>query len=140
MPVPPEAKAGFERDLHVSLVDLLEKGSALMSQLMIAPSLFCIEISTPPLLVALRCAGDIDIASVDTLERALKASVETGAAALEVDLRAVEFLDGTAIKALLAAQSALAQDGRSLRVRVRPCAAVMFRAVGLADVLNVRPE
>ena len=55
-----------------------------MSQLMVAPTLFCIEISTPPLLVALRCAGDIDIASVDSLERALKASVQIGAAVIEV--------------------------------------------------------
>jgi anti-sigma B factor antagonist len=110
-----------------------------MCQLTMAPSLFCIEISTPPLLVALRCAGDIDIASVDVLERALKASAETGAASLEVDLRAVEFLDSSALKALLAAQDALTRQGRRLRVRARPRVSALFKVVGLNEVLDVLP-
>jgi anti-sigma B factor antagonist len=111
-----------------------------MCQLTEAPSLFCIEISTPPLLVALRCTGEIDIASVDALERALRATVETGATVLEVDLRKVEFLDSSALKALMAAQERLRHKGRRLRVRVRPSAAILFRAVGLAELLDARPD
>jgi anti-anti-sigma factor len=105
-----------------------------------SPSLFCIEITGPPLAVALRCAGEIDIGSVEGLERALRASMETGALALEVDLRAVEYLDSQAMKALVGAYRTLVRDGRTLSVRAQPRAVALFQVLGLTDLLNVRPD
>jgi|RhiMethySRZTD1v2_1073278.scaffolds.fasta_scaffold2780086_1 anti-anti-sigma factor len=109
-----------------------------MCEVMTRPSLYCIEITGPPLAVALRCAGEIDIGSVEGLERALRASVETGAMAVEVDLRAVEYFDSLTMKALLGTYRTLARDGRTLSVRAQPRAAALFHAVGLVDLLNVR--
>ena len=112
----------------------------MMCEAMTSPALYCIEITGTPLAVALRCAGEIDISSIDGLERALRASVETGAMAVEVDLRAVEYFDSLAMKALLAAYRTLVCDGRTLAVRVRPRAAALFHAVGLVELLNERGE
>jgi anti-anti-sigma factor len=101
--------------------------------------LFCIEITTLPLSVALRCAGEIDISNVEVLERALRASLSTGAATVEVDLRSVEYLDSGTLNALLDAYRALAHDGRRMRVRVQPRAATLFEVTGLTRLLDVRP-
>ena len=64
----------------------------------------------------------------------------TGAMALEVDLRAVEYLDSQAMKALLDAYRMLVRDGRTLSIRAQPRAVALFHVLGLADVLNVRPS
>src|SRR4051812_29898051 len=111
-----------------------------MSYLATASPLFCIEITSLPLAVVLRCGGEIDIHHVDVLERALNASVATGASAVEVDLRSVEYLDSGTLHALLDTYRALASDGRRMCVRVRPRAAARFDLTGLTWMLDVRPE
>jgi anti-anti-sigma factor len=51
----------------------------------------------------LECVGEIDLSSVDTLRRALAASIRSGAREVQVDLREVSFLDSSAMDALIEA-------------------------------------
>jgi len=61
----------LKRRRRLSSDPLLRKGHGMRYDQTMSPSLFCIEITSPPLAVALRCAGEIDISSVEGLESAL---------------------------------------------------------------------
>ena len=88
----------------------------------------------------LRCQGEIDLSCANYLERALTASIDSGAPTLEVDLREVRFFDSSAIRALLNANHRLLIRGRRLSLRVQPTARALLRVLKLDQVLNVQPD
>ena len=73
------------------------------------------DTSDHQVLIAVR--GEIDAATVDTLERALNAIFSTDCTAVIVDLAEVSFIDWSGLKALLIARRALSRHDIRLVVR-----------------------
>jgi anti-sigma B factor antagonist len=86
--------------------------------------------------VVLEPSGEIDLATVGDLEDALRAAEATGAARVVVDLAAVNMLDSSGLRCLVAAHERCMQSGQELRIRpgthrLRR----LFEIAGLADRL-----
>jgi anti-anti-sigma factor len=60
--------------------------------------------------------GELDIASTQTLENELSAIETNSPGTLVLDLRRVEFIDSTGLRALIAADERARSDGRRLAV------------------------
>jgi anti-anti-sigma factor len=101
----------------------------------VAPYL-CIETLAQSEGTRLRCTGEIDIANVDLLWRALLRCLVVGAPLVEVDLREVTFLDSRTIEAVLEAYHAFGLDNRRLLVWARPHAARLFHLLGAGRMLH----
>jgi len=61
-------------------------------------------------------AGEIDLATVGQLQTELDTLIEANFARIVIDLRGVEFLDSTALHALLCANTRAEQDGWQLAI------------------------
>ena len=82
--------------------------------------------------------GEVDVAAVPGLERALEAAIETTAGGFVVDLSGVEFMDSSGLLAMLNARGLLAREERALAV-VCPVGPVrqLIEVAGVADLLVV---
>jgi anti-anti-sigma factor len=82
--------------------------------------------------------GEVDVASVPALERALEAALETTAGGFVVDLSGVEFMDSSGLLAMLNARGLLAREARTLAV-VCPAGPVrhLLDVAGVAELLVV---
>jgi anti-anti-sigma factor len=96
-----------------------------------------IERTCRPANVELRCHGEIDLATVASLRRALTGAIASGRPRVEVDLREVRFLDSSALCALLEAHRELARSDRKLSVNASLWGAKLFRLTGLDLVFEV---
>jgi anti-anti-sigma factor len=65
-------------------------------------------------------AGELDIASAPTLERAIEELDAEGAQRVVIDLGGVTFMDSTGLRALLLAHQRTSGDGHQLRLRPGP--------------------
>ncbi|WP_051837972.1 STAS domain-containing protein [Streptomyces sp. NRRL WC-3742] len=96
---------------------------------------------TPPHVVTVTVAGEIDHCNADRVERALENAVTEHGTTVEVDLSAVTFCDCGGLNALLRARQHAMAAGRRLRVRaasrqvVRLCELTDTRAL-LADSIS----
>ena len=83
-------------------------------------------------------SGEVDVAAVPALERALEAAIETTAGGFVVDLSGVEFMDSSGLLAILNARGLLARDGRALTV-VCPAGPVrhLLEVAGVSKLLLV---
>ena len=80
--------------------------------------------------------GDIDITTAPCLEQALDAAIRTSRGAFVLDLTDVEFLDSSALHALLRARALLAREDRALAIVCPPGhARRLFELAGIADLL-----
>jgi anti-sigma B factor antagonist len=82
--------------------------------------------------------GEVDVAAVPKLERALEAAIETTAGGFVIDLSGVEFLDSSGLLALLNARGLLAREERALAV-VCPASPVrhLLEVAGVSELLAV---
>jgi anti-anti-sigma factor len=96
-----------------------------------------LEIQPSPLRGApcLAIGGELDIAGVPQLERALDAAITDSIGAFVVDVRELEFLDSSGINALLRTRALLGREDRTL-VLVCPPGPVR-RALDLAGVSDL---
>jgi anti-sigma B factor antagonist len=80
--------------------------------------------------------GEIDIATVRCLERALDTAIRTSRGAFVLDLSDIEFLDSSGLHALLRARALLGREDRALAI-VCPPGPVrrLFEVAGIADLL-----
>jgi anti-sigma B factor antagonist len=62
--------------------------------------------------VSLAVSGEIDLATVDQLERDLKACLESGSGNLVVDLTSADFMDSAGLRSLVMADRAYRDSGR----------------------------
>ncbi|MGN6609739.1 MAG: STAS domain-containing protein [Jatrophihabitans sp.] len=86
----------------------------------------------------LRVAGDIDMQTAGALRDRLTECLETGAGRVVVDLSAVDFLDSSALGALVAAARSAGEGGSALRVAApKPHVRKIFQITRLLDVLGV---
>jgi anti-sigma B factor antagonist len=83
-------------------------------------------------------SGELDIASAERLEEALAEVEGAGGATILLDLRGVEFIDSTGIRAVIAANERAEANGRRLAV-VRGTKAVerVFRLTQLDERLDL---
>jgi anti-anti-sigma factor len=82
--------------------------------------------------------GQVDVAAVPALERALEAAIETTAGGFVIDLSGVEFMDSSGLLAILNARGILAREERALAV-VCPANAVrqLLDVAGVSQLLTV---
>jgi anti-anti-sigma factor len=82
--------------------------------------------------------GEVDLAGVPALERALEDAIGTTAGDLVVDLSGVEFMDSTGLLTLLNARGLLAREGRAMAV-VCPAGPVRYllEVAGVSRLLAV---
>jgi anti-anti-sigma factor len=81
--------------------------------------------------------GDMDIASVETLDRALDEALAQVPARVTVDLRAVGFVDSSGMKFLLRANTVARRDGLDLQF-YRP-AETAIRSLMITGVIDLLP-
>jgi anti-anti-sigma factor len=72
---------------------------------------FSITMSTSADEVTISAAGELDVASVEELDRAIQDAVGSDAAQIVVDLRELSFIDSTGLSVLLTARRR-SNDGR----------------------------
>jgi anti-sigma B factor antagonist len=65
--------------------------------------------------LCLRLSGELDLASVEKLEVAIRVAEKTTARAIFIDLSDLEFMDSAGLTALLRAYTRTRQDGQRLR-------------------------
>lgn len=82
--------------------------------------------------------GEVDVAAVPALERALEAAIETTAGGFVVDLSGVEFMDSSGLLAMLNARGLLAREARAMGV-VCPAGPVrhLLEVAGVSELLVV---
>ena len=82
--------------------------------------------------------GEVDVAAVPALERALEAAIETTSGGFVVDLSGVEFMDSSGLLALLNARGLLAREERGLAV-VCPASPVrhLLEVAGVSQLLVI---
>jgi anti-sigma B factor antagonist len=86
----------------------------------------------------LSLAGEIDIQSAPGLVSRLEELDSEGARRVVVDLSAVDFLDSSALGALIAAHRSISGAGRSLCVACpKPHISKIFRITRVSDVIDL---
>jgi anti-sigma B factor antagonist len=82
----------------------------------VPPPTFSITIKPRCDAVQLAPKGELDLATVEQLQRELDEVIDAGLPRIVIDLRGVEFLDSTALHALIAAHTRAQQDGWTLEI------------------------
>ena len=81
-----------------------------------APTSFSLHVKRERETAELIPTGEIDLATIGQLQSELKTLIEANFARIVIDLRGVEFLDSTALHALLCANTRAEQDGWQLAI------------------------
>lgn len=68
----------------------------------------------------LEIAGEVDLATVGDVERAVKSVFDDGASALALDLSGTTFMDSTGLRTLVVADRQFREEGRPFAVVVQP--------------------
>ena len=85
-----------------------------------------------------RVTGDIDMQTAGALRETLAEAAGAGTGLVVVDLSAVDFLDSSALGALVSAARAQSESGGTLRVAApRPHVRKVFQITRLMEVLGV---
>lgn len=80
--------------------------------------------------------GELDLATTGRLQRELEHVIDAGPGRIVIDLRGVEFLDSTALHALLSAHAQAQHDNRELTIIPGPRAVQrIFEITGTIDRL-----
>jgi anti-sigma B factor antagonist len=66
--------------------------------------------------ILIKVAGELDLASAPRIEEALRAAEEKGPALLVLDLRELDFMDSTGLRAILAADARAREADRRVAV------------------------
>lgn len=90
--------------------------------------------------VAVVVSGDVDMSTADAVARAVEDLWHTGFDRVVLDLRQVEFIDSTGLRALLSLRNAAVRNGRELvAVPAQPGAQRIFRVTGTHGLFDWRP-
>ena len=88
--------------------------------------------------LVLTIRGELDIAAAPELRARVSGILDAGVRRLVVDLRAVSFLDSTALAVFIRARTRLLDDGHLVLVSARDSyARLIFEVAGLAHELDV---
>ncbi|HEY0516937.1 MAG TPA: STAS domain-containing protein [Solirubrobacteraceae bacterium] len=87
----------------------------------------------------LRLRGELDISSVQQLERLVQETCADGAARLRLDLRELSFIDSSGIAAIVQASSVCEEQGLDFELLEGPPAVQrLFVLTGLSEILPFR--
>lgn len=96
---------------------------------------FTLDVREAAAAIVIAAKGELDLATVPELEKALKQEREAGSVVL--DLRGVTFMDSSGLRTILAARRDIAErKGRLLIVRGAKAIQQVFEVAGLADRLD----
>jgi anti-sigma B factor antagonist len=85
-------------------------------------------------------SGELDLASVPGLRGRLEAHLDAGRSMIVVDLRAVTFLDSTALGVLVGVLKRCRELGGDLRLVItEPRILKLFRITGLQEAFSISP-
>jgi anti-sigma B factor antagonist len=88
--------------------------------------------------VVLRLAGELDLASVPTLERAVQDATLDRAAEIVLDLRGLEFIDSTGLRAILLQDKRSTEHGQTFAlVRGPEQVQRLMRMTGVDEHLKI---
>jgi anti-anti-sigma factor len=106
-----------------------------------APPAFQIEpLPAPADVLALRLAGELDIATSGALREQVDAALEARVRALVLDLADVVFMDSSTLRELIRAQGFLrGRDGLVVLAGVRPPVERLFALTGTAELFTRVP-
>ena len=106
------------------------------------PIAYAIEARTTPAGdVVLTLAGELDLAAAPTVREHLESAAATGAHSIVLDMAEVTFVDSSALRELLRADSALRGAGRTLILTAVPPAVVrLLELTRTDDVLASAPS
>jgi anti-sigma B factor antagonist len=79
-------------------------------------------------------AGELDLAAAGRIEREVAALLDAGCGIVEIDLRALEFIDSSGVHELLRCRDLAAARAVPLRLRIAPGA--VHRALSICAVLD----
>jgi anti-anti-sigma factor len=83
---------------------------------------------------SLAISGEVDIAAVETLLAQARASLDSSATGLELDLGELTFIDSSGLGALVRLRNEAARSGKSVVLRNVPAATVrLLELTGLTD-------
>jgi anti-anti-sigma factor len=102
------------------------------------PEPFGVETERRGKLLLLRLSGELDLASVGSLEEAVRSASDraNGIDAVAIDLRDLAFIDSSGLRALLKTQDELAKKGLRLAVvRGRGQVGEVFEVAGIGKCL-----
>jgi anti-sigma B factor antagonist len=101
------------------------------------PPAFSITIKPRRDAVQVAPTGELDLATVEQLQHNLDELINAGYTRIVIDLRGVEFLDSTALHALIAAHTRAQQDGWTLEII--PATPAVQRIFELTSTLDRLP-
>jgi len=86
--------------------------------------------------------GELDMAGAPELEAAIERACDDGVSEIEIDLRELDFIDSSGLRAILLAREMCAQAGRGffLVPAMRSSPRMLFETAGLVDKLPWRPR
>lgn len=102
------------------------------------PEPFGVEVERRGKLLFLSLSGELDLASVESFEQAVRSSSDRAkeVAAVAIDLRDLAFIDSSGLRALLKTQDELAEKGLDLAVvRGRGQVGEVFEVAGIGKCL-----
>jgi anti-sigma B factor antagonist len=90
--------------------------------------------------IVVHVGGDLDVYTAPRLKEELDEAVQTGGRPV-LDLKAVQFIDSTALSVLVGAHQQAGADGRDLRLVVDdPYLLKIFRITGFDGIFSIFPE
>jgi anti-sigma B factor antagonist len=102
------------------------------------PEPFGVEVERRGKLLLLRLSGELDLGSVESLEQAVRSSSDRAqeGGAVAIDLRELEFIDSSGLRALLKTQDEFARKGVDVAVvRGRGQVGEVFEVAGMGKCL-----
>jgi anti-anti-sigma factor len=99
-----------------------------------ADNLFSVKVQPLDERMCVLAAGELDLATAGRIESEMVALIDAGCAAVEIDLRAVEFIDSSGIHELLRCRDLAA--GRAVPLRLRVVPGPVLRALTICAVLD----
>jgi anti-sigma B factor antagonist len=90
--------------------------------------------------VVLSLAGEVDLASVAILDRAVQRLRNCDAAEVWIDLTRVGFIDSTGLSVLVAARRALIPDRQLVLICPTGAALHVIEVAGLDRIFTIRPD
>ncbi len=79
-------------------------------------------------------SGDLDLTSAPTVEGTLLGALDAGGRTILVDVRVVEFMDSSGLRALLSARSAIESEGGTLLLE--NCSPAVTRLLEISALLS----
>lgn len=90
--------------------------------------------------IVIRIVGEVDLAASEEVVSAIQTAAASDVARIVMDMREVDFLDSSGLRALLEGHRSAADAGRSFQVAPGEAVARLLRLTRLEHLLDLVPE